>query len=1006
MNFNVSGIAFQRYFFYLYLIECILLQRATYKANMKHHNSGTFPGKLFQRGLIIAALLLMFYGKASAVEDSSYVAFSQVKGCFRLAEAGNTAPVVISASDFEGVKKVAAMFRDDIQKVTAMQPAMYTDSLPTGSNVILIGTIEKNPLLDQLVRKGKLNLSGLYAKWEKFIITTVKDPFPGIGEALVIAGSDKRGTIYGMFDLSAQMGVSPWTWWADVPVKHRESVYVKPGVHTLGEPAVRYRGFFINDEAPALSGWVYEKFGGFNHRFYEKVFELLLRLKANYLWPAMWGNAFNDDDTINPRLADEYGIVMGTSHHEPMLRAQQEWKRYGKGEWNYEKNDSVLREFWRQGIRNMGKHESIITVGMRGDGDLPMSEESNIALLQKIIHDQRDILQQVTGRKPSEIPQLWALYKEVQDYYNKGMLVPDDITLLFCDDNWGNIRLLPKQDERQRKGGYGIYYHFDYVGGPRNYKWLNTNQIERTWEQMHLAYAYGVDRIWIVNVGDIKPMELPISFFLDYAWNPNGWPVDRMHEYTTLWAQQQFGKEYASSTASILDQYTKFNSRRKPELLSPETYSLINYNEAGKVASGYQALYRQALNIYQKLSPEYKDAFYQLVYFPVAACANLNELYYTVALNRLYAHQERAQTNELAGRAAKLFARDAELSREYNTELNHGKWNHMMDQTHIGYTYWQQPPENTMPKVEKITPLSGAHPGMAVSGSAASWPGEKAMAEINLDRRETSVPYIELFNRGTQPYKYTISSGSRWLHVSHPKGTVDSVVRIFPEADWTRVPSGNTPVKLAVSTTAGQNFEVEVTVLNPMLELPAGWSGFMESGRVVSMEAPHYSRAFADRPFRWVCIPNLGRTLSAMTLFPLPYAPLEAKQNDPHLEYNLALVNPDSLHLRVFVSPTQNFTGGPGPRYAVAFDDQKPVVVDINADQSLKAWEQTVADNINITVTRHSLKKPGPHVLKFWALDPGIALQKIVVETGKVPASYLGPPESMRFPVPGKEKNK
>ncbi len=973
---------------------------------MKHHNSGTFPDKLFQRGLIIAALLLMIYGKASAVEDSSYVAFSQVKGWFRLAEAGNTAPVVISASDFEGVKRVAGLFMEDIRKVMGTKPALYTDSLPSETNVILVGTVGKDPLLGKLEQGGKLDLSELKGKWEKFIITSVKDPFPGVSEALVIAGSDKRGTIYGMFDLSAQMGVSPWTWWADVPVIPKQAVYVKPGIHTLGEPAVRYRGFFINDEAPALSGWVYEKFGGFNHRFYEKVFELLLRLKANYLWPAMWGNAFNDDDTINPRLADEYGIVMGTSHHEPMLRAQQEWKRYGKGEWNYEKNDSVLREFWRQGIRNMGKHESIITVGMRGDGDLPMSEENNIALLQKIIHDQRNILQQVTGRKPSEIPQLWALYKEVQDYYNKGMRVPDDITLLFCDDNWGNIRLLPKQDERQRKGGYGIYYHFDYVGGPRNYKWLNTNQIERTWEQMHLAYDYGVDRIWIVNVGDIKPMELPISFFLDYAWNPNDWPVNRMHEYTTLWAQQQFGKEFASPIASILNQYTKFNSRRKPELLSPDAYSLVNYNEAGKVASDYQAIYRESLDIYQKLSPEYKDAFYQLVYFPVAACANLNELYYTVALNHLYARQGRAQTNELAGRAAQLFARDAELSREYNTELNHGKWNHMMDQTHIGYTYWQQPPENTMPKVEKITPLTGAQPGMTISGSTASWPDEKTGAEIKMDRWETSAPFIELFNRGTQSYSYTVSSGSRWLHTTPVKGTVDSMVHILLTADWNKVPSGNTPVKLVVRTTGGQTFEVNAVVSHSKLKLPAGWNGFMESGHVVSMEAQHFSRSFTDMPFQWVCIPNLGRTLSAMTLFPVPYTPLEAKQNAPHLEYNMALVNTSSLQVKVFVSPTQNFTGGPGPRYAVAFDNQKPVIVDINADQSLKAWEQTVADNINITATRHSLEKPGSHVLKFWALDPGIALQKIVIETGEVPATYLGPPESMHLPVPGKEKNK
>ena len=352
---------------------------------------------------------------------------------------------------------------------------------------------------------------------------------------------------------------------------------------------MKYRGIFINDEAPALSGWTREKFGGFNHQFYEKVFELILRMKGNYLWPAMWGNAFNDDDKLNPRLADEYGIVMGTSHHEPMMRAQQEWKRYGKGEWNYDHNDSTLREFWRQGIRNMGTHESIVTVGMRGDGDMPMTEGSNIALLERIVADQRRIIGEVTGKDPSATPQLWALYKEVQDYYDKGMRVPDDVTLLFADDNWGNIRRLPTR-ERHAAGGFGVYYHFDYVGGPRNYKWLNTNPIARVWEQMHLAYEYGANRIWIVNVGDLKPMEFPIQFFLDYAWNPGEVASRAAAGVHAQWAEQQFGAAHAAEIADVVTKTYKYAGRRKPELLAPETYSLANYREAETVVAEYAAL--------------------------------------------------------------------------------------------------------------------------------------------------------------------------------------------------------------------------------------------------------------------------------------------------------------------------------------------------------------------------------------------------------------------------------
>src|SRR6185312_12898157 len=314
----------------------------------------------------------------------------------------------------------------------------------------------------------------------------------------------------------------------------------------------KYRGIFLNDEAPALSGWVHENFGNFNHLFYEKVFELLLRLKGNYLWPAMWGNAFNNDDTLNPVMANKYGIVMGTSHQEPMNQATEHWRHEHKGAWNYQTNDSVLRAFWKQGIENMDHRETIVTIGMRGDGDKPMTEGSNIALLEKIVAGQRKIIAEVTGKSASETPQDWALYKEVQDYYDKGMRVPDDVTLLFSDDNWGNLRRLPKLNATPRSGGYGIYYHFDYVGGPRNYKWIDTNQIERVWQQMRLADEYDADRLWIVNVGDIKPMEFPTSFFLDMAWNPKAMTLARMEAYPRDWAAEQFGPEHATMIGVIL----------------------------------------------------------------------------------------------------------------------------------------------------------------------------------------------------------------------------------------------------------------------------------------------------------------------------------------------------------------------------------------------------------------------------------------------------------------------
>ncbi len=438
-------------------------------------------------------------------------------GFFPIVTTTSATTIYVDDQDHWLMQRAALLLQQDIEMLTGQKAEIVTKLPLSADHLIIIGSLDHSPLIKKLAAEKKIHTEGLAGQWEKFQLETIINPSRGIGSALLITGSDKRGTAYAVFELSKKMGVSPWYWWADVPVKKKKDIYFKEGTYGYGSPSVKYRGIFINDEAPAFSGWTKEKFGGVNHLVYEKVFELMLRLKANYLWPAMWGNAFNDDDTLNPILAQKYGIVMGTTHHEPMLRAQQEWKRYGKGLWNYDSNEVVLKAFWKKGIEHMDSRESIVSIGMRGDGDMPMTVGSNIALLERIVKDQRQIISDVTKKPASETPQLWALYKEVQDYYDKGMRVPDDVTLLLCDDNWGNIRKLPRPGDKPRPGGYGIYYHFDYVGDPRNYKWLNTNSIPRVWEQMNLAYQYGADRIWIVNVGDLKPMELPISFFLDFA---------------------------------------------------------------------------------------------------------------------------------------------------------------------------------------------------------------------------------------------------------------------------------------------------------------------------------------------------------------------------------------------------------------------------------------------------------------------------------------------------------
>jgi hypothetical protein len=460
------------------------------------------------------------------VARDQYVATTSAAGSFPLLASGQAAPLVVSSTDFPGVLLVAKLLQTDLKNVGGVSPQLVMDTVPASARqVVIIGTVGTSPLINQLVQANKLDVSGVTGRWETFVTQVVSSPMAGVDQALVIAGSDKRGTIYGMLDLSTQSGVSPWYWWADVPIAPQTALYVSPGQHTLGTPAVKYRGLFINDENPALLGMVNEKFGGFKQSFYSKVFELLLRLKANYLWPAMWGKAFNVDDSGNEALADQYGIVMGTSHQEPMMRAQQEWDSLDAGAWDYTTNAPELRTFWTGGVKRMGSFESLVTIGMRGENDTSLSTTTNISLLTQIMTDQRTILKTVTGKDPATIPQVWTVYKDIQAYYDQGVMAPDDVTTVFADDNWGNLRRLPAAGAPARGGGYGIYYHYDYVGSPRDYKWLNTNTISRVWEQMHLANAYGVNQLWLVNVGDIKPMEFPLQFFMDYAWNPDMWPA-------------------------------------------------------------------------------------------------------------------------------------------------------------------------------------------------------------------------------------------------------------------------------------------------------------------------------------------------------------------------------------------------------------------------------------------------------------------------------------------------
>ncbi|GGP77243.1 glycosyl hydrolase 115 family protein [Saccharothrix coeruleofusca] len=976
-----------------------------------------------------------------------YVVDRPGPGRFPLVAKGKAATLVVSPQDHAGVVRVVGDLRDDVERVTGVKPALAHD-VPRG-DAVLIGTIGKSPLIDDLVRRGKLDVSGVAGKWETSLQQVVADPLPGVRRALVIAGSDQRGTIYGAYDVSREIGVSPWHFWDDVVPRHRDELHVLPGRHSQGTPAVKYRGFFINDENPQLGRWAPKFFGpgkapgypgGFNAQFYAEVFETMLRLKANYLWPAVWGRAFAEDDPLNHRTAKEYGVVMGTSHEAPMMRGIEEWNRHaqpdvgdpygGNGNWSFRRNADAIKQYWADGIKRMREEdfEGVVTLGMRGNGDVSLPDGDGIELMQEILASQREILARESGKQLTDIPQVQTLYKEVQRYWDKGLRPPDDVTVVFCDDNWGNMRKFPDRSLEPRSGGYGLYYHFDYVGVGRNYKWVDTNLLPNVWDQLNQSYSYGIDRLWVVNVGDLKNNELPLQFFLDYAWNPQRWPLEKLGEWEKRYAAQNFGAASAAGIAEVLREYAKLQSDRKPELLNRRIsgegttvvyddqatpFSLTDYREIDRVTEQWQRLAEKSERIKRTIPRALQDAYYQLVHYQVKASANLYALRRAEFTNLLYVAQGRASANDLADETDARFAEDQAMSDYYNNTLAGGKWKDFQTQPKIGYgdvarygpnAPWQQPelnnealPDEVFPAVKRIELPAVAELGVGVDGSDQWWPHAGSTPVLPTFSPHQSQPgqYVDVFNRGSVPFQYRAESGAPWLKVSRPKGTVDKQVRLDVEVDWRRAPRGETTVPITI-TGAGREVVVNAMVDNR----PVKAKGFVEANGYVSVEASHYSRAVGGDGVRWQVIPDLGRTGAGVEPFPVT-AP-SREPNGPRLEYEMTLTTSGPVRVWAHLSPRNPVLSGPGLRYAVSFDDQAPQVVDIIAatgadDTSMNnQWARNTSDNVNRTVTEHVLTKAGTHTLKFWMVDPTVVVQKLVVDTGGLKQSYFGPPESRR----------
>jgi hypothetical protein len=928
------------------------------------------------------------------------VEFADSPDAFRLIGDGTASPICVDPHDFPGVSRAANDLADDFRKVSGIAGSVTPLSNSIGAQAILIGTLGKSAIIDQLIATQKLDVSAIRGKWESHITQVIDHPVPGIDRALVIAGSDKRGTVYGIYDLSRAMGVSPWYWWADVPVPHHDAVYFPNQRLVQGPPAVKYRGIFLNDEAPALTAWSKKKFGGLNHQMYVHVFELLLRLKANYLWPAMWGNAFNEDDPLNPQLADEYGIVMGTSHQEPMMRAQAEWDRRHEGaDWNFATDPQGMEKFWREGIARNKDYENIITLGMRGRDDTPMIKngtiEQSMALLEKIVATQRQIIAEEVNPDVTKVPQMWCLYKEVQSYYENGLRVPDDVTLLWSDDNWGNLRRVPTAEERKRSGGAGIYYHFDYVGDPRSYKWLNTNPLPKIWDQMNLAYRYGADRVWIVNVGDLKPMELPIDFFMHMAWDPDSISRDQIGSFTPQWAAEQFGADHAPAIADILSKYAKFNGWRKPELLEPTTFSLINYLEAERVSDAWQAISDEADHINAQLPPQSRDAFFQLVLYPAKACATVAQLYITAGRNALYAKQGRASTNDEAAKVRVLFDLDQRLSDQYNRGIAGGKWDHMMDQSHIGYTGWKDPPHNVMPTFQEVQVPNEASMGVAIEGSEAAWPGDGgAPALPPFDSINQQQRWIDVFNRGATPFDFTATSSQPWIKLSESAGQITKDKRLWVTIDWQRAPAGDATGSIVISRSGGETVSIEIQTVRSASFTRVSLHAFGGLTGPTALAASAPTRNLASGNVRWQEVPDYGRGGGAMEIFPATAASVLPPGNSPHLEYDVLIPKPGPLQVDAIVGPTSDFVAGRALRLAISIDDQPPQVLAINpkSPHEHADWQEAVKNNAKTIESTHTVTTAGVHTVKVWMVDPGVVLEQLIVHQGELPPSYFGPP--------------
>lgn len=927
-------------------------------------------------------------------------------------------------SAYSGVKKVAEKIKEDIRLVVGERPKRF-ETGGVYENAVIYGTVGKSAVLDRLVQAGKLDLTAVCGKWEVYAFGVVENPLPGIGQAVVIAGSDKRGTIYGLFHLSELLGVSPLVNWNHVWPAKKEKVVLSDRVNMIsGEPSVKYRGFFINDEWPAFGNWAKTHFGDVNAACYEQIFELLLRLKGNYLWPAMWESDFNLDGPglLSAELADEYGVVMSTSHHEPCMRSGAEYGQvrgkdsiYGDA-WDFNVNPEGITRFWRDGLWRNKSFENVITMGMRGENDTAiLGKEAtladNIALLRKVLKTQNQLIRETICEDLECVPRQIVLFTEVEEFFYgnekvKGLMDDPElegVTLMLSDNNQGSTRTLPSETMRNHKGGYGMYYHMDMHGGPHSFQWIGSTYLPKLWEQMTQAYEYGVREIWVTNIGDIGTQEYGLSYFLDLAYDMEKWggrDAKITERYTKEWLFRNFSQCFQEQELAQLKEvffaYTGLLARRKHEMMDEKVYHPLHFGEAKEVLEVSEWILDVCEKLKEKCLKEQMAAFISLIYYPACGTANLMKMWILTGRNHLYAGQNRMEANDLAEEVRLCFAKDYELTEAYHT-IDDGFFYGFGLSEHIGFTNWNED-DNKYPVLHFVHPAN--QPRMILARvddehycTGLPWTND---TQVWKDGRRPDVDEIvfEIACGSREPVKYRIETDCTWISFSATEGVTDRTDRIVLHIHRERF-TGKAAACFSVIHEGYGKAVIHVEAENPQ-SLPE--NVFWERDGYIAMEAAHFQKKYSVAEGDFGVLSPYGRTGSAIKIFPVT-ADFYDKAERPFTEYWILPEYAGRYNIRFYLAATTPVVYESRQYIGFSMNEEEIQVVNtIEKEEQFflsKQWRREAYEHIRITESEVECRE-GVNKLRFYGMSPAIVLERIVLypKGTALPESYLGPVES------------